>query len=170
MGSPPSSWEVCTQRPDMLMQRPHGPGPSPLTQTCSTPVRARKLNKVNHLSSTHREWVIEVMKVTEAMRSRRPWSKSWRGRPRALEGRLREEEGTLKTSLGKLVRPISNYKSGKGDEGRIAQWWKLGIHKVLMVPFMTKTNNTRHRDQKVKLGCVPSVCWNKDSSLKITLV
>lgn len=51
----------------MLKQRPHGPGPSPVTQTCSIPVRAGKLNKVNHLSSTHRERVMKVMKVTEAM-------------------------------------------------------------------------------------------------------
>lgn len=57
----------------MLTQRPHGPGPSPVTQTCSTPVRARKLNKVSHLSSTQRaghrsnesHGGHEVMKVME---------------------------------------------------------------------------------------------------------
>lgn len=34
-------------------------------------------------------------------------------------------------------------------------------------PFhVKKKNNIRHIDQKVKLGSVSSVCWNKDSSLK----
>lgn len=71
----------------MLTQRPHGPGPSPVTQTCSTPVRARKLNKVNHLSSTHREW---VMKVTEAMEVMEGKAQSPGGEP---EGRERHTQG-----------------------------------------------------------------------------
>lgn len=37
-------------------------------------------------------------------------------------------------------------------------------------PFHGKANTRKRGDQKVKLGSILSVCWNKNNSLKGTLV